>query len=410
MAIDPDIQLPRGVNTFNEAFFDGLIRHQIGLLRLSGSIRNEVLLLLDATEQDMVANIERILRSHRGFDSPRSVQRMNTLIRIIRGSRGKVWDDINADWVRAGIELSKAEPNFTNNIFKMAVPVIIETTIPSVALLTSLATSRPFEGRVLREWASKMKADDLRRIENAVKIGMVQGDSSAAIARRVVGTRAQRGTNGVTQATRREVDAVTRTMVNAMSNEARRAYYVENIDIFPKEQYVATLDSRTTPICRSLDGKIFDTGDGPHPPLHFMCRSLRIAVIDGTVVGDRPARGFTERGLLREFTKQSDIPTVTTRGSLPRGTKGKFDKFSRKRMRELTGTTPAKVTYGQWLDRQSATFQDDVLGKTRGILFRRGDLTLDRFVNRAGDQIPLRDLARRSRDAFIKAGLNPEDF
>ena len=41
-----------------------------------------------------------------------------------------------------------------------------------------------------------------------------------------------------------------------------------------------------------------------------------------------------------------------------------------------------------WLGRQSAAFQDDVLGRTRGLLFRKGGLRLDRFVNRAGDELP----------------------
>ena len=410
MAIDPDIQLPKGIGTFNEAFFDGLIRHQIGLMRLSGQIRNDVFKLLDATEADIRRQIETLLANHKGFDSPRSVQRLQTLLRQIEGTRAKAWKEINAAWVKQAIEISKAEPAFTAEIFAMAVPVTLETKLPTAKFLGTIARTRPFEGKVLRQWAVSMAVDDLRRISDAVKIGMVQGQSSQAIARRVLGTQAAGGANGVTQMTRNSVASVTRTMVTSMSNQARREYYRANQDIFSEEMYVATLDSRTTPICSSLDGKLFPIATGPIPPLHFNCRSTRVAVIDGKVIGERPARNFTQRGLLRESSAQRGISPVTTRAALPRGTKGTFDAFARTRMRQLTGTVPAKVNYGQWLNRQSAQFQDDVLGSTRGALFRRGDLKLDRFVNRAGDQIPLSELSRINRSAFIKAGLDPDDF
>ncbi|KKL14097.1 hypothetical protein LCGC14_2519140, partial [marine sediment metagenome] len=56
MTMDPSTQIPGGILTFNEAFFDSVIRHQIGLMRLSGSISKKVIALLDATEADMANN------------------------------------------------------------------------------------------------------------------------------------------------------------------------------------------------------------------------------------------------------------------------------------------------------------------------------------------------------------------
>ena len=76
----------------------------------------------------------------------------------------------------------------------------------------------------------------------------------------------------------------------------------------------------------------------------------------------------------------------------------------------MTGRVPAKVTYQQWLTRQSNQFQDDVLGKTKGILFRKGGLRLDKFVNRRGDELTLSQLATTQAKAFRSAGLNPENF
>ncbi|MCK5612914.1 minor capsid protein [Candidatus Pacearchaeota archaeon] len=410
MAIDPKKQLPGGLKTVNEEFFDAMVRHQIGLMRLSGSIRNQIFELLDATEADVAEKVRRQLANHKGFSSPASVTRMEKLLKDLRSTRLKAWKDVNAIWVKELTELAKAEPPFVDGALKTVVPVVLETTLPSAEFLRQIVATKPFEGKTLRQWARNVAAADINRIEAQVKIGMVQGESSAAIARRIVGTVAQKGRNGVTQITRNNAATITRTAVNAVANQAKRAYYAENEDIFALELYVATLDNRTTLICSSLDGKKFPLIEGPIPPLHLNCRSLRVAVIDGDVLGKRPARPFTEKSLLKEFTDKEKLHKITTRAKLPRGFKGKFDEFSQGRIRDLTGRIPAKVDYQTWLGRQSVTFQNEVLGPTRGRLFRKGGLKLERFVNRAGDDIPLSGLARSAKKAFVAAGLDPEDF
>ena len=97
----------------------------------------------------------------------------------------------------------------------------------------------------------------------------MQGEGSSTIARRVVGTRSLRGRDGVTQITRRQTEAITRTATIHFSNSARQEFLLENSDVFQKEVYVATLDGRTTLICMSLDGKRFNVGEGSMPPVHF---------------------------------------------------------------------------------------------------------------------------------------------
>lgn len=398
------------IKTANQEFFDALIRHQIGLLRMSGSIRNDILALLNKTELEIADKIRARLANHRGLTTPRAVQRLERLLRSIRATRLTAWNQVTAKWVEEMHALAKAEPVLVDGMLKTTVPVTLETTMPAANLLRAIVTTRPFEGRTLRQWAQSIRRADIARIEGSIKIGMIQGESSSAIARRVVGTTRLAGRNGVTEITRRQATAITRTAVNAISNAAKREFYRANADLFTKEMYVATLDSRTTFICMSLDGKKFPVGEGSIPPMHIQCRSLRVAVIGEEAIGQRPARAVTRRGTLREFSRREGLSGIASRGDLPRGFKGRFDTFETARLRELTGRIPAKVSYGEWLGTQSRAFQDDVLGPTRGRLFRGGQLNLDKFVNRAGDEIPLSSLARLHRDAFTAAGLDPEDF
>lgn len=400
----PRDQLNGMPDNVNEAWFDAIVRHQIGLLRVSGRIRKEMLEILDATERDIQQQIKR--RLAKGSTPARE----RALLKAIRAIRNDAWTKSIKLWREQIIEAAQAEPHFLAQQLRTVSPVQLDLVIPAAATLRSAALTRPFEGMILREWARNIRRADLRRIEQEIRIGITQGESAAAISRRVVGTARLRGRNGVTEITRRNADALARTAINAVSNQAKREFFQANSDIFDEELYVATLDSRTTPICRSLDGERFPVGEGPIPPLHFACRSLRLAIIDGEVLGSRPQRQFTQNQLLDEYSRGAGIRKPSSRAGLPRGHKGAFDQFAQERIRQLTGTIDAKVSYQEWLTRQSATFQDDVLGRTRGKLFREGNLPLDKFVSRNGDEINLSELATREADAFRAAGLDPDNF
>ena len=62
--------------------------------------------------------------------------------------------------------------------------------------------------------------------------------------------------------------------------------------------------------------------------------------------------------------------------------------------------------YQKWLKRQPAGFQDEVLGKTKGALFRRGGVGVDKFVDmRSGRSFTLDELKNREGQAFMKANI-----
>lgn len=397
--------------TYNELLLDALVRHQIGLLRLSSGIRTRVWELLDATEADVRSQIRnRLRRSLPGEVSPANLRRMERLLESLRETRLSAWSDVRKLWIEELRALSVAEPSFMAGAIRIIFPVEIGLAIPEASTLHALVSSTAFQGRTIRGWADDVAQADLARMEQQVRIGLVQGESPAALSRRVVGTVSLRGANGVTAISRRQAETITRTAVSAISSSASREFALLNREIAPRELFVATLDSRTTPICRSLDGKTFPIDEGPVLPLHWNERSRRVPIVDGEVIGDRPIRPFTQRQFLREFAKREGFPAPTTRDGLPRGTKGAFDEFSRSRIRELTGTVPARTSYAEFLGNQSAAFQDDILGPTRGRLFRSGGVTLDRFVDETGRELSLAELARFDAEAFRAAGLDPGDF
>jgi SPP1 gp7 family putative phage head morphogenesis protein len=393
----------------NQLFFDAVVRHQIYLMRFSGSVQKRIVELLNKTEDDIKC---RILTKLKNVDPNTTTgqARLNVLLEYIRTARGSTWNNVRDEWVTQLTELAKKEPEFIDKQFKTVSPVILDTVLPTAETIRSLVTSRPFQGRILKDWAKSIQAVDLQRIEDQIKIGLMQGETVEQIARRVFGTGNLDGIDGVTEITRQQSKAITRTAVNHVGNQAKREYYKANSDLFREELYVATLDSRTTAVCKANDGKRFPVGEGPIPPLHYNCRSLRVAIINDEVIGTRPAKPTVERELVEDFAKENELEPVRKRDDLPPGWKTKYDAYARKRIRQLTEQRPAEESYNVWLRRQSKTFQEEVLGVTKAKLYRDGKLSLDRFVNRQGDELTLAQLARREAAAFRAAGLDPEDY
>lgn len=394
--------------TSNSLILAALIAHQITLLRLGAGITKQLHKLLDDTEEDLRKQIEKRLAKING--SALALTRLKAIEQVIKDIRGAAFKKVGEDLAKQMSQLVKAEPVIVASIIEDKLPVVVDMTIPNATTLATLVRVQPFEGRTLKEWAKKLERDDLERLTGQLRIGIVQGETTQQIVRRIVGGSSTNGTSGATELTRQHVESVSRTATNFYANQARKELFLANADIIDEELYVATLDARTTPVCRANDGKRFPLGEGPIPPLHFRCRSLRVAIIDGIVAGERPMKPVTEKMLLRRFTLENNLSPVKTRGALPRGYKQDFDAWSAKEVRAMVGRVPAATSYQEWLKAQSKEFQDDVLGKSKAVLFRKGGLTLDKFVDRQGTELTLAQLAKKYEAAFKKAGLDPKDF
>ena len=137
--------------------------------------------------------------------------------------------------------------------------------------------------------------------------------------------------NLVTGRTDRETAEIIANKFQQGSSNARRLVRTESCNLanqmemesykeceIDKYRYVATLDLKTSKVCRKLDGKVFPVSEQQPgincPPMHPWCRSTTICVID-----------------------EIDMTNMTRRARDP--VTGK------------TNTVPADMTYGQWYDK-----------------------------------------------------------
>ena len=72
--------------TSNELFLDAVLRHQVGLSRVSNDIQKKAFRLLNNTEKDLRSEIrQRLLNKPRGLPNPAAVRRMNRLAKSSAG-------------------------------------------------------------------------------------------------------------------------------------------------------------------------------------------------------------------------------------------------------------------------------------------------------------------------------------
>jgi SPP1 gp7 family putative phage head morphogenesis protein len=400
--------------TTNEEYRDAALRHQIGLRRYTAGLMKRIAALLEEADADLVRQLRERLAKFEGKPIDFTGERWKALITDLRGSRAVVLQAYK-EMARGELySLTTMEAERETTIIKTSVPFDLELAAVAADHLRAIVSARPFQGRLLKDWFAELESNDQRRLISAVQLGMVQGEPVDDIVRRVIGTRANQYADGILSITRRDANAIVRTAVNHVSNSARAAVWDANDDIITARIWSSTLDGRTSPVCRARDGHGSPVGDNElppgikpliprdaRPPAHINCRSTMIAYIDGIgLVGRRPTVVDTRTRAKREvdfrkIAKQSGMSIQDVRAVWAR---------------RVVGGVPATTTYQDFLSRQAASFQDEVLGKAKGRLFRSGGLTLDQFVDRAGNELSLGQLAATRPEAFIRAGLDPDAF
>lgn len=355
----------------NQQTLDRLIAHQIDLTRYSNGVAARIVALLDRVDGDLFAQLAAAL--DRMDPASFTVQRLDRLLESVRAINGQAYTAATAELTEELRGFSAAELSFQRGITAMQTTMTVNFANVTVEQVYAAALSRPFQGRLLREWGASIEAQRMTRIRDAVRIGFVENQTVDQIVRRIRGTRSKGYSDGIIEIDRRHAEAVARTAISHTAGTVRDRWQESNADIMAEVIWISTLDGRTSPGCRLRDQKRYTAVE--HKPvghripwlsgpgaLHWSCRSTSIGLLEGqeSLFGTRASKG---------------------------------------------GQVDANMSYGDWLKRQSAEVQDDVLGPTRGKLFRDGGLTIEQFANERGRQLTLDELRKRDAAAFAKAGL-----
>ena len=384
----------------NERLRDAALRRAIGVRRYSAGLARRATRILEAGDSELV----KLLRRRLGLVRSPTDERWTDLLNDIRATRDPVFREYR-ETVRSELrELASVEALREAQLLELVVPFDVAFNRVPPEALRAILTARPFQGKFLREWWKELRLDDQRRLRTALQTGLTIGRSVDEMVRTVVGTRGAGYADGATAVTRREASAILRTAVNHVSNSAREAVWAENEVAIAAQVYTATLDGRTSAVCRANDGKIRTKPGAPVPegfervkpsnialPAHLNCRSVYVAYLDGLgLVGDRP---FVRDSRTRRERETDFRKIARETGRSVREVRAQWTA-------ENIGRVPAATSYSEFLKRQPTGFQNEVLGVRKARLFRAGKLELNQFIDRRGNELTLAELEAKYPDAF----------
>lgn len=347
--------------TANETLFDASISHQIYLQRLSTGTVREMLEVLTQSESEIV---DKLIRHDL---TEFSQTRLKGILTEIRKLHKEVYIRLNEELRNKLGDIAAHEADFQATLLEKVLPVSFVITRPSIEILASSITSKPLQGIFIVDEIKDLDALSMKRIEQALRIGLLEGQTTSDIVRRIRGTKSLNYKDGVLQRSRSDVERLVRTAITHVTARTRDELYQGNSSVVKQWRFVATLDSRTSKICISLDGTAYNIGTGPMPPRHANCRSSTAPIL----------KSWKELGL--------------NINELPESTRASLD-----------GQVPESLTYQKWLKKQPRELVEEVLGKTKAKLFLDGKISVDRFFDASGHEYTLKELQKRDKMIFAR--------
>lgn len=368
----------------NERMADATVSHAVDLQQYSNTVVRRMLSLLNRVDADLSAALMTALE--RLPASEFTVDRLDSLLYSVRALNVQAYGVVERELTETLRQFAAYESGYQYELFTTTIPPQVVASVGvaqvEVAQVAAAAMARPFQGVLLREALAGQAADRARLIRDQIRIGYVAQETTGQIIRRLRGTKAKGYADGLLDKPRQHIEAIVRTAISHTAGTVRDSFYEKNLDLLKALQWCSTLDARTTlEFCVPRDGLLYtpDThkpidhkfkwGAGPGR-LHWRCRSCSAPVVKSW----------------KELTG-SDLPDFTpqTRAS-------------------MDGQVPAQQTYAQWLSKQSASRQDEVLGPKRAALFRAGE-PIDKFFNDKGTFLDLETLRQRDAKMFETAGV-----
>ena len=285
---------------------DAIISHQILVNRFGAKVGLDALPILKALRDQIAA---RVLLDG---DTIKTKKQLNAIIKDINEAIAASMSSYN-EGVREELEEFIVEEIDFNALTLVSPKLLPRETVFRNVLDTPMNLNG--QAVTLAQAEKQLTESTKQKVNGYISNGYYQGQPTREIVSNI---------RQALNTTRHSTEAVARTAVNHLANETRNEIYKENADLVQGYVITATLDVRTSDICRGFDGRqvSFDDSYQPLPPFHYNCRTTT----KPWFIGEEP---------------------------------------------------PKEETYYNWLIRQPASVQNEALGAKRAAEFRKGNLKGD---------------------------------
>lgn len=363
----------------DKTLIEVLTQHQAYLYRASSQSVNELLAIFNDESALMLAKLRDLLDELNDSEKVALAggQYTTTNLKEIRDLISQWFTAINTSLPKAfavsATALAVYEANYTAKLYGGKIKQ------PNGDKLYKAAKKAPLVGGALvDDLLSKIAESARQKVEYAIRDGISSGKTNQEIVQRISGTKRLNYEDGLLTSSKADIDRTVRTV---RSHVANQAYLDTIIKIgFEYVRFVSVLDGRTTKLCASLDGSVWEVNDPAKriPPLHPNCRSILVPVEkDGQLVGARP--------FVMDERPVKDIPK---------------DERS-----QLIGQLDANTTFREFFKKTDEFFQKEWLGPKRYKLYKEGKFDFDKFFDPEGRFYNLDELRKLDEKAFKELSL-----
>lgn len=372
--------LKKSVHTVAKAMLadrvaDRFIGHDVNLQRLQASQRIQMLRALKTLER----KLEEKIRTHTRGEETFTLRRNRALLREATQVIGTAYAGITEQHRALLTDMGTYELRAVAQVVNRQVGVSLMSVGVPEDVITSMLKDNTIFGAPLDSYWEQQSVTVRNKFATEMRAGIFAGETNDQLIQRVRGTRAGNFKDGMMRSARHGAEAVVRTAAQSVLNDARMELYRANADVIDGVQALTVLDDRTTDICIARSGFAWDLDGNPFPgtdtdedfpgppPWHPNCRTTLIPIVKS--IGDLAKDTTLDAKVEREIEK---IPTAT--------------------QASMDGAVSGDLTYEQWLETKSETFQKEVLGPGRYELWSEGKISLRDLIDQRGNPLTLTQL------------------
>jgi len=331
----------------NNPLLDSFIKHQINIDRFSNYEAQRLLKILDQA----IIQAKDIVSKTNGIETKARYERVLSNMRTLSGMLNeKLYEIIESDFKG----LARIETQFISKVLK-ANGITVNLEMPPVEKLWAAASNDNYADthEKFKDYINGLSKCFYETWSTNIRAGWLNGMTAAQITRNVLGSVDNINLDAKEmKKLRNSLKMNSKTMIAEMATTARHETYNANSSLFSGYRYIGVLDDRQCLLCGSMDQRLFKTlGDMPHLPQHRSCRCIALPEVRGLENYD------------------------------PDDTRAAMD-----------GPEKASTSYADWLAKQDAETQKDILGKSRYELYKNG-LPITKFIDN-GKMIKLKDLEK----------------
>ena len=285
----------------NDDLAEAYIGHSVDLSKMSQDVAKKVVAHLEVMQAELASQITQAELAGQATQ----VKKLQNLLNETNATIGTAFSDAKVTLDDQLLEVAQyqaeALPKLSNDVFSQE--VLTSSLTPKQ--LKQIATNPIIEGSPADYWWKHQEQKTKAGLVQAVRLGLSLGENTDKIVARTLGertgwktveladsTKKRIGTysGGPLNVTRREAQALVLTAVSKVANDTQEEVFKENQDVLKGRQALATLDGRTSEICRARSGGAWDFDGKPLkesrikipfpglPPWHIRCRTIIVPI------------------------------------------------------------------------------------------------------------------------------------